>query len=232
MERNPEREQRAAHLAAAPLTDASATAASATLQAPSPLFHLVVLGSIFIPLACIPYIPIRRHLLGLRRSIQTLSKNTLTLQHELNTTLLHARLRKEETINLAERVRILQSQLDTVTKQASEAESARRGAEKALTERLDAAAECTAKSDGARLRTEEALKRQIDSARSRADSDRLPPEVLADVSTTLADIASFMEEAEIQWLSQTIPRDRGIDRMRQFALRLHTIAKARPSQTP
>jgi len=51
--------------------------------------------------------------------------------------------------------------------------------------------------------------------------------MLADVSASLADVASFIEEVEIQGLSHSIPRDRGIDRMRQLALKLHAIAKAK-----
>ena len=51
---------------------------------------------------------------------------------------------------------------------------------------------------------------------------------MQDVSTSLGDTAAFVEEVEIQlgW-SHSIPRDRGIDRMRQLALRLYTMAQAK-----
>lgn len=51
---------------------------------------------------------------------------------------------------------------------------------------------------------------------------------MLDVSTSLGDAAAFVEEVEIQlgW-SHSIPRDRGIDRMRQLALKLHTMAQAK-----
>lgn len=131
-----------------------------------PFLHLIVLGSFLIPLACIPYIPIRRHLLALRHSIQSLSVDTRTLHQELSTTILHARLRKEETLKLTEQYRSLQAQLDAATERTAQAESAALYAEKALTARLDAATERTVQAEGARLRAEEALKKQVDSLRS------------------------------------------------------------------
>lgn len=51
---------------------------------------------------------------------------------------------------------------------------------------------------------------------------------MQDVSTSLGDASAFIEEVEIQlgW-SHSIPRDRGIDRMRQLALKLHAIAQTK-----
>ncbi|KAF8491417.1 hypothetical protein JB92DRAFT_3128362 [Gautieria morchelliformis] len=194
-------------------------------------FHVLVFGSLLVPFICIPYIPIRRHLLLLRRSIHALSDNTALVQHELSNTLLNTQLRKEETLKLADQLHALRVKFDATSKRVAECENARLISERDMAERLRAASDRAADADAARLKSEEALRRQIDILRRRANMERrvlIPYEVLQDVCTSLGDTAAFIEEVEIQlgW-SHSIPRDRGIDRMRQLALRLHAMAQAK-----
>lgn len=129
--------------------------------------HVLVFGSLLVPFVCLPYIPIRRHLLALRRSIHTLSDNTTLLQHELSNT-----LRKEDTLRLADQLRDFRVQLDTVTKQAAEAERVRVISEGDVAERLRAALDRATEAEIARLQSEETLRREIDILRRRADRER------------------------------------------------------------
>ena len=134
--------------------------------------HVLAFGSLLFSFVCLPYIPIRRHLLGLRRSIHTLSDKTTLHQHELSNTLVTAQLRKEDTLKLANQLHELRVQFDTITKRAAEAESARIISERDVAERLRAALDRSAETETARLKSEEALRRQIDILRRRGDRER------------------------------------------------------------
>ncbi|KAF8592355.1 hypothetical protein K439DRAFT_1625752 [Ramaria rubella] len=200
---------------------------------PSPLIRFLVFGSVFLPLVCIPYIPIRRHLLGLKRTIHTLSNDTALLHRELSTTLLTAQLRKEESTRLTDQLRQLSTQLSEVTKRVTDLENARLSSQREIAGQFLTAAAQASDAENARLKTEETLRRQIDCLRRQIDGQRISPDVLQDVSTSLVDTAAFHEEVEIQlgW-PHSMPRDRGIDRMRQLALKLHTIAQTKVRLSP
>lgn len=139
---------------------------------PNRFLHVLAFGAILLPIVCIPYIPIRRHLLGLRRSIHTLSGNTTLLQRELSDALKTAQLRREETLKLAGQVHELRAQFDAITKRVAEYETARLISERDVAERLRTALDREAAAENVRLKAEETLRHQIDILRRRSDGDR------------------------------------------------------------
>jgi hypothetical protein len=138
----------------------------------SRLLHVLVFGSLLIPVVFIPYIPIRRHLLGLGRSLHTLSSETTLLRRELSNTLLRAQLHKEETLELAKQLHELRVQFDAITKRIAEYDNARLVSERDAAERHRATSDRAAVAETVRLKSEETLRRQVDILRRRADRER------------------------------------------------------------
>jgi hypothetical protein len=153
-------------------TDPRQTTSAAPENDDKRFFHVLVFGSLLVPFICIPYIPIRRHLLGLRRSVHALSDNTAHVQNELSNTLLNAQLRKEETLRLADQLHELRVKFDATSKRVADCENARLISERDMAERLRTASERAADADAVRLKSEEALRCQIDILKRRADMER------------------------------------------------------------
>lgn len=62
----------------------------------SPLTHVVIFSAILAPIAILPYIAVRRHLLSLHREVAEIGKATAASQRDLKNGLLEASVRREE----------------------------------------------------------------------------------------------------------------------------------------
>lgn len=155
-----------------PISESTTTGTPENVGSGSRLLHVLAFGSILVPILCIPYIPIRRHLLGLRKSIHTLSSNTTLIQHGLSNTLANAQLRQEETLKLANQLHDLRVQYDVITKRVAEYENSRLVSERDVAERLRVASDRAAAAEATRAKSEDVLRRRIDILRKRADRER------------------------------------------------------------
>ena len=62
----------------------------------SPWTHILILSSVLVPIAVVPYLAVRRHLLSLHRKMGELGAGNAALQRDLKSTLLESAIRREE----------------------------------------------------------------------------------------------------------------------------------------
>lgn len=133
-----------------------------------PLFALLVLGAVLVPLAYIPYFPIRHHLRGLGRSIDAVSANVTDIQQGLLT---KGDVYKELAM-LASEIRDLRVQLHAATHKATDSENARLKFQREVTEQLRAASLKITQTEVSRLRTEEVARQKFQCLKAQIDRDR------------------------------------------------------------
>lgn len=62
----------------------------------SPLTHIAIFGAVIVPIALLPYLAVRRHLLSLHRKVAELGVANAALQMDVRTALIQASVRREE----------------------------------------------------------------------------------------------------------------------------------------
>ncbi|KAI0765508.1 hypothetical protein BC629DRAFT_1258936, partial [Irpex lacteus] len=170
------------------------------VQPLSPLTHIAIFAAILAPTAILPYLAVRRHLISLHRKVAEVGVANAALQRDLKTALLEASIRREEH----DRLRTMIGE-------------ARRDLERIRAE--------VGRNELARARLEERTKRDIQDLMEEKLRTRNGLAHLRDLSSSLADIAAFMHEVEVQQGFVSRKNDgRGIERIRQLAYRLQRIA--------
>ncbi|THH33689.1 hypothetical protein EUX98_g619 [Antrodiella citrinella] len=155
----------------------------------SPLTHIFILTSVLVPIALVPYLAVRRHLLRLHTQMARMNETNVMLQRDLKAALTEASVRREEQ----ERVKVL------VEGMRRDVEGMRRGVERKGVEG-------------------EGVRRVVKDLWEEKQRTRLQ---LREVGKSLADVAAFMHEVEIQQGLANRPNDgRGIERIRQLAYKL------------
>lgn len=165
----------------------------------SPLTHILILSSILLPVAILPYLAIRRQLISLNRKITEVGIMNATLQRDLKTALLEASIRREEH--------------DRLHALLKESKDRMQNLEIGMERR-----EVTRQQYEADVRMElKQLRRGYTHARTQLGA-------LQELGTSLADVAAFMHEVEIQQgLSSRKSDGRGIEKIRQLAVKLRNL---------
>ncbi|GJE83994.1 hypothetical protein PsYK624_000680 [Phanerochaete sordida] len=165
----------------------------------SPWTHFAIFTGILAPVALFPYLAVRRHLISLHRKVSEVSQTNAALQRDLKAALLESSIRREEHDRLAAALSEVRRDFD-----GFRAEQAARELQRA--------------------RDEERTRAQLEELAAQNERTRTNLTTLRDLSPTLADIAAFMQEVELQQGFVTRKNDgRGIERIRQFAYKLGSI---------
>jgi len=165
----------------------------------SPWTHFAIFTGILAPVALFPYLAVRRHLISLHREVSGVSQTNAALQRDLKAALLESSIRREEHDRLATALSEIRRDLDGFR--------AGQGARELR-----------------RARDEERTRSQINELAAENERIRTHLATLRDLSPTLADIAAFMHEVELQQGFVSRKNDgRGIERIRQFAYKLGSI---------
>ncbi|KAF8639644.1 hypothetical protein AX17_000909 [Amanita inopinata Kibby_2008] len=158
--------------------------------------RLALFTAVLLPVVLVPYLLTRRRTLALRQRVDELQSTTKALQHELDAALVKLSARKQEH----QRMRAL---LDDVVENSDHVQHQVEG-----------------------LAAESTVARQ-DLHRLLADAQpiRAQTAALRALGTSLADIAAFMHEIELEMGIQSLSRDsqRRVDRLRILALRLENL---------
>jgi len=159
--------------------------------------RILVLSSIILPVALLPYLAIRPQLRSLRRNVEELGITNAVLQRDLKAALRKASITRQEHERVEALLRETKNQFRTYRETAESNEVLRSKAEEEMRQDL------------------KNLVEECRHTRTRLD-------VLQEVGLSLADVAAFMHEVEIRqgWPTKTRD-DHGIDRMRQLAIKLH-----------
>ncbi|ETW84240.1 hypothetical protein HETIRDRAFT_242257, partial [Heterobasidion irregulare TC 32-1] len=156
--------------------------------------RLVIFTALALPVTLIPFFALRRQLAGLHRKLDGIAATTHALQKELEITLLELSVRKAEHTKLQDMLQ------DT-----------RRGAG-----RLHADVHRLKSSHTAKTAELEVSVHELAASNERIRSQLLP---LRELGPSLADVAAFMQETDMQRGFVDKGDTRGIERLRHLALR-------------
>ncbi|EIM88497.1 uncharacterized protein STEHIDRAFT_120660 [Stereum hirsutum FP-91666 SS1] len=164
--------------------------------------RLAVFTALALPVTLLPFITLRRQLLSLHRKTDEIRAATNVLQRELKGTLVELSVKKEEHLRMKEMLEEARQKLEATRRDTHRLQLSRLADEKEYQRRLQEIMESTSftQSQLAHLR---------------------------ELGPSLADIAAFMQEVEIQQ-GYTSPRKqdgRGIERLRRVALQLEEVIK-------
>ncbi|KAI0053050.1 hypothetical protein FA95DRAFT_1482569 [Auriscalpium vulgare] len=167
----------------------------------SPEARLLAFSAIVFPFALIPFLALRRSLIGLHAKVDHVRSSADGAQRELKGALWELSVRKEEYARL-------QSQLSETRRELQTLRSQARGMETSHSVK------------------EQEIRGQIQDLLKSRDIDRAHALRMRELGTSLADIAAFMQEVEIQQGFVTKRDDgRGIERLRRLALQLGASGK-------
>lgn len=192
------------HDAPIPTPEPKAHQASPPVQQPqsrplSPWTHFAIITGVLTPVALLPYLAVRGQLAALQRAVHEVSQTGAALQRELKAALLETAIRREEHDRLAGALADARREFE-----AFRAEHRARELQRA--------------------RAEERTRAQIEELAAQNARTRTNLATLRDLSPTLADIAAFMHEVELQQGFATHKNDgRGIEKIRQFAYKLGSM---------
>ncbi|KAI0248688.1 hypothetical protein BJV78DRAFT_1233617 [Lactifluus subvellereus] len=202
--------QQPGHASATPVPDhASTTPTPLTIHAdkpPGPTLgtRLVIFSALLLPSAVIPLLVLRRSVNSLHRKIDELKRATSYLHREFRSVMLELSVRREQ-----------HEQLRAMIAETREDLAHLRGE----TQRVQ-----TARASG-----DEQTRNQIQEL---VTSDRTQISRLRELGTSLADVAAFMQEIELQQGFFTPKVDgRGIERLRFLAMQLEGMGKINSADT-
>lgn len=185
----------------------------------SPWTHVAIFSSVLAPVALLPYLAVRRHLLSLHRKVSEVGTANAALQRDLKAALLESSIRRDEHDRLASTMGEFRRELERLR-----AEQSARALQRArVEERI--------KADISELLEENKRMRYVvcgliyrTAAQRTGLWCRARLAALRDLSPSLADIAAFMHEVEVQGGFAWRKNDgRGIERIRQFAYKLQNM---------
>jgi len=173
----------------------------------TPGTRLVIFAALVFPLALLPFVTLRRQVLGLHRKLDEVGTTTTTLHRELKTTLLELSVAREEHGRL-------------------------RGLLEETRQSVEKMREDNYRNQLARVSKEKEIHGQIQELLASRNQTQLQVSHLRELGTSLADVAAFMREIEIQQGYVTQKQDgRGIERLRCLALQLGALGRAPDAET-
>ncbi|KAH8105821.1 hypothetical protein BXZ70DRAFT_395368 [Cristinia sonorae] len=177
-----------------------------TRPPPSRLTSVLILTAILTPLALVPYIAVRRHLLRLQTQLSKMDETRMTLRRDLKAALAMRKEEQEKVMGMIESVR---KEVEVVRKEVED----------------------TREDVGHVDRDVESLEGDVDEIRidmrelvEENQRVKLQLSTLKELGQGLADVAAFMEEVEIHHGLAVKPNDgRGIDRIRKLAYKFEGL---------
>lgn len=187
----------------------------------SPLTHILIFASVLTPIALLPYLAVRSHLLSLHRKVGDLSAANAALRRDLKTTLLESSIRREEHDRLRALLEETRRDMEKVKAEGARREVAKATADERIRRDIqDLLVE--------RQKTRWVIYRPLPKGRPNVLAFvriRAGLSTLRDMSSSLADIAAFMHEVEVQQGFVSRKNDgRGIERIRQLAYKLQGLS--------
>ncbi|KAH9960487.1 hypothetical protein BC827DRAFT_1133245 [Russula dissimulans] len=177
---------------------------TAKLSGPTLGTRLIIFSALVLPSALIPLFVLRRSVNNLHRKVDQLSGATRDLHHEFKSVMLELSVRREEHEQLQAMI-------------AETREGLARLREETQRSRKERASED---------------KRTRDQVRELVASDRYTSR-LRELGTSLADVAAFMQEIELQQGFFTPKVDgRGIERLRYLAMQFEGMGKVKTTVSP
>ncbi|EMD40715.1 hypothetical protein CERSUDRAFT_91451 [Gelatoporia subvermispora B] len=205
--------------------DETRPAAPETRKQPSTLTHLLILSSILVPIALLPYLTVRARLTTLQRSVAEGANATTGLRRDLSHLIAAFSARRTEQDRLVSLLNETNANVGWLRRKAEQAVVDRAASEARMLKELRATRlelekleSDAARSEQARQLIERDRLRLVQSLKSESDRIRTRLSGLEELGSSLADIAAFMHEVELQ---QALPPKkgdgRGIERIRQLA---------------
>ncbi|OCH94085.1 hypothetical protein OBBRIDRAFT_885018 [Obba rivulosa] len=194
----------------------------------APLTHLLILSSILAPIALLPYLATRTRLNALQRTVAETGRASTGLRHDLSHLIAAFTARRTEHERLVSLLNEMNTNMSWLRRRAEQAAADRAASEgrvlkelramKMELEKLEAAA---VHSEQARAQTDRAERDKLQKLAAENDKVKSRLSRLDDLGSSLADVAAFMHEMELQ--QGMLPRKddgRGIERIRQLAYKL------------
>ncbi|KAG6880428.1 hypothetical protein C0992_000030 [Termitomyces sp. T32_za158] len=172
------------------------------------LTHLAVISAFLLPFTIFPYALARRQITALKRQLAETQTNVRILEQELNLTWQEMTCRKDE-------IRKLQGSLVKARQE--------RDQQRVYVERRDR--------ENSRFMDE--VKTDLQHLLKEAQHTRSQDALIGSLGTSLADVAAFMHEIELEMgmLSSNGTDQRGIDRLRSLALQMQRETRSEPKKT-
>ncbi|THH20142.1 hypothetical protein EW146_g1152 [Bondarzewia mesenterica] len=164
-----------------------------------PETRAAIFAALILPVAFLPFFALRRQLINLHRKVDAMGATTVGLQKNLKTSLLELSVKKEEHAQMRGMLQETRQNLETTRGELHRLELARTVETGELRTRLNELAE-----------TNQQMRSHLSQLR--------------DLGLSLADVAAFMQEVEIQQGFVNEKADGwGIDRLRRLALQFKTL---------
>ncbi|PPQ83256.1 hypothetical protein CVT25_003995 [Psilocybe cyanescens] len=165
------------------------------------IIHVAVLSTFLIPIAFLPYIAARRQIVSLRRKVNMLEKDIQLFKGSVTTAASH-----QASIANVELSRLRETGLHAMNRTSElQGQISRQEADRAATDE--------------EMRT--GLRQLLDETQH----SRTQTATLRALGMTLADIAAFMQEVELNFGLGQRNDQRGIERMRLLALRMQSLSQ-------
>jgi len=182
----------------APVETSTSTPGTIHTTGPSPGTRLAIFSALLLPLAVVPLFVLRRSVNQLHRKIDELKGATNSLHHEFKSVMLELSIRREQ-----------HEQLRAITAETKG--------------RLANLHRETQQTQVARVKWDRKTREKIQGL---VTSNQIQTSRLRELGTSLADIAAFMQEIELQQGFFTPKVDgRGIERLRFLALQFEDMGK-------
>ncbi|KAG6903353.1 hypothetical protein C0995_013106 [Termitomyces sp. Mi166 len=171
------------------------------------LTHLAVISAFLLPFTVFPYVLARRQITALRRQLAETQTSVRILEQELNLSWQEMAGRKDE-------IQKLQTGLLRAHRE--------RDQQRIFLE----------KRDTENLRSRSEVQTELQNLVKEAQYARTQGALFSSLGTSLADVAAFMHEIELEMgmLSSNGKDQRGIDRLRSLAFRMQTEARSEPKK--
>ncbi|KDR83399.1 hypothetical protein GALMADRAFT_235503 [Galerina marginata CBS 339.88] len=163
------------------------------------IVHVAVVSAFVLPIAGLPYLAARRHVIALRRQVLSLKEDARCLRNELDIALSHQASTRSDVRHLQATTLDVSLDLKVLREQIN-----RRDADRLISDK-------TTRTD---------LRKVLEEIRH----SRTEAATLRTLGMSLADIAAFMQEIELEFGLETgRGKERGIQRLRLLALRMQAV---------
>jgi len=205
----------------------------------SPIIHLAVLSSVIV----LPYLLVRRQLVSLRRTVSEMGMANSMMRRDMKVMHSEVSVRQHEHQTVLQLVRATKDSLDELKRLTEQRDAALKQVEDRLEremkdtkQKLETLEVDVVERDRARQDAEKAHHAELKALLYENQWSKAHLSALKDLGTSLADVAAFMQEVELKEGYTTRKDDgRGIERIRQLALKLNSlmspkVEKAQPAK--
>ncbi|KAF8974635.1 hypothetical protein BDZ97DRAFT_39766 [Flammula alnicola] len=167
------------------------------------IVHAAFISAFLVPIALLPYLAARRHITSLRRKVELLKKDVRRLRNDLDLAISDQRSTSSE-------LRLLQTTVLNASKGSNE-----------LRDRFN-------RREADRIASNESMRADLKKLLDDRQQSRTQAATLRALGMSLADVAAFMQEVELEFgmgTSQPRKDQRGIERLRLLALRMQILSR-------